>query len=596
MQKGRIIKASGPTAIAEGMSGAKLYEVVRVGPDGLLGEVIRLDRDTAFIQVYEDTTGLRVDDPIVRTGKPLSVELGPGIMSVVYDGIQRPLRKIEEQSGHFIAHGLDVPAIDSNVTWEFTPTVKAGDWVEGGTVLGTVPETIAIEHRIMVPLGTAGKVKEVRKGTLGAYETIVILEDGTELSMVQSCPVKIPRPVIRKLDPDTLFITGQRVLDGLFPVALGGTVIVPGGFGTGKTVVEQSLAKYSAADCVVYVGCGERGNEMAEMLSEFPHLSDPKSGGALMDRSVLIANTSNMPVAAREASIYTGVTIAEYYRDMGYNVAMMADSTSRWAEALREISSRLEELPGEEGYPTYLSTRLSQFYERAGRADVYGGRVGSVTVVGAVSPPGGDFSEPVTQASMRVAGAVWSLDSTLAYRRHYPSVNWVRSYTRYDGLLDDWFQENAPSGWNAARSRLLQMMDRDGQLQEIVQLIGPDALQPVDRLLLETTRMVREVYLQQNAFDAQDACCSLEKQYGLLNGIMEFHNLGEAAIKEGAVVTDLIALNVREKLARLRYVSEEEFVTGIAEYQSELKTSISNVERRLDLLAGAAASQVGDES
>jgi V/A-type H+-transporting ATPase subunit A len=572
---GKIIRVAGPTAIAENMAGTRLFDVVRVGPNGLLGEIIRLDGDTAFIQVYEDTTGLSIDDTVEATGKPLSVELGPGLMSVVFDGIQRPLVKVEEKSGHFIAPGLSIPALDPNRVWTFEPRIKVGAAVTGGTVLGAVQETPALEHLIMVPHGVEGVVAEVRQGELATAETVVVLEGGHELNMIQTWPVKKARPVRRKLDPNTLFITGQRVLDCLFPVALGGTVIIPGGFGTGKTVVEQSLAKYCCADCIVYVGCGERGNEMTDMLTEFPHLSDPRTGGALMDRSILIANTSNMPVAAREASIYTGISLAEYYRDMGHNVAMMADSTSRWAEALREISSRLEELPGEEGYPTYLSTRLAQFYERAGRAELIGGdRVGSVTVVGAVSPPGGDFSEPVTQSSMRVAGAVWSLDSTLAYRRHYPSVNWVRSYTRFDTLLEEWFIQEAPAGWIEARQRLMQILDRDGQLQEIVQLIGPDALQATDRLLLESSRMIREVFLQQNAFDPVDANCSLIKQFGLLSGILEFFDKGKQAVENGVRVEKLISLSHHENLARLRQVAEDEFEQELATVGRDLDSKL----------------------
>lgn len=581
MITGQIQKASGPTTVATGMSGACLYDVVRVGHEGLLGEIIRLDRDTAFIQVYEDTTGLAVGDPVQCTGAPLAVELGPGIMSVVFDGIQRPLNELEKLSGHFLKRGLTVAAIDRKRLWDFTPVVKRGDPVEGGTILGTVPETSTVEHKVMAPVGTAGIVKEARKGSLSAAETVVILEDGAELTMIQTWAVKKPRPVKRKLDPDTLFITGQRVLDCLFPVALGGTVILPGGFGTGKTVLEQTLAKFSCVDCVVYVGCGERGNEMTDMLTEFPTLTDPRTGGALMDRSILLANTSNMPVAAREASIYTGMTIAEYYRDMGYDVAMMADSTSRWAEALREISSRLEELPGEEGYPTYLATRLAKFYERAGRAELLGkDAIGSVTVAGAVSPPGGDFSEPVTQCSMRVTGAVWSLDATLAYRRHYPAINWVRSYTKYEELLADWFRNNAPAGWSDARSELIIVMDKDAKLQEIVQLVGPDALQDPDRLLLEVSRMIREIFLQQNSFDEVDAFCSIEKQYGILKTILEFYRLGKQALDEGASVEDITALNEREKIAHLCRVVEEEFADAASACLEAMTSAMGNLERR----------------
>lgn len=585
---GKIIKASGPTAVADGMAGSRLYDVVYVGRDGLLGEIIRLVGTTAFMQIYEDTTGLAVGDAVEVTGHPLCAELGPGIMGEVFDGIQRPLERVREQSGDFISRGITTRAIDREKLWDFTPAVKRGDGVEEGTILGTVPETQSIEHRVMAPVGTSGIVKEARKGSLSATETVLVLDDGTEINMIQTWPVKRPRPVRRKLDPNTLFVTGQRVLDCLFPVALGGTVIVPGGFGTGKTVVEQTLAKYCCADCIVYVGCGERGNEMTDLLTEFPDLKDPRTGSPLMDRSILIANTSNMPVAAREASIYTGITIAEYYRDMGYDVALMADSTSRWAEALREISSRLEELPGEEGYPTYLAVRLAKFYERAGRAELLGKDCcGSVTAIGAVSPPGGDFSEPVTQCSMRVSGAVWSLDSTLAYRRHYPAVNWIRSYSRYDSMLSEWFQNNAPAGWLDARLELMRIMNEDARLQEIVQLIGPDSLQPVDRLLLETSRMIREVFLQQNAFAPEDAFCSVDGQFVMLNMILQFFQSGKQALNEGASIQDLIALNQREKVARLREVSAETFKAVARDSLAEMISSIAGIEK--DEVTGATA-------
>jgi V/A-type H+-transporting ATPase subunit A len=585
---GQIATVSGPTAIADGMSGACLYEVVRVGREELLGEIIRLDRDTAFIQVYEDTTGLAVDDPVVGTGKPLVVELGPGIMGGVYDGIQRPLAKLEEASGHFISRGLSIPAIDRSQMWDFVPTCQKGDAVEGGTILGLVQETSTIEHRVMVPVGISGVIKEMRTGSLSAADTVAILEDKTELTMIQISPVKIARPVRRKLNPDTLFMTGRRVLDCLFPVALGGTVIIPGGFGTGKTVVEQTLAKYCCADCIVYVGCGERGNEMTDMLTEFPSLTDPRTGGPLMDRSILLANTSNMPVAAREASIYTGITIAEYYRDMGYDVALMADSTSRWAEALREISSRLEELPGEEGYPTYLSTRLAQFYERAGRAELLGREAcGSVTAAGVVSPPGGDFSEPVTQSSMRVTGAVWSLDSSLAYRRHYPAVNWIRSYSKYDTMLSEWFQTNAPAGWGEARIELMRLMGEDTRLQEIVQLVGPDALQDSDRLLLETSRMIREIFLQQDALSETDAFCSIERQHATLHAILEFYHLGRQALEKGAIATDISALNLRERIARLRDVTEDQFKEDMTTCMADMTSAFDNVVTNDNTSAGA---------
>lgn len=587
---GKIARIAGPAAVVEGVAGARLYDVVTVGRDGLLGEIIRLDGDTAFVQVYESTEGISVDEPVACTGKPLSVELGPGIMGTVFDGIQRPLAALEDRSGHFIGRGISLPAIDREQTWAFTPAVEKGAAVDAGDVLGTVPETPAILHRVMVPPGISGIIREIRSGEFSAAETVAILEDGTELDMIHEWPVKVPRPVRKKLDPDNLFATGLRVLDCLFPVALGGSVIIPGGFGTGKTVVEQALARFSCADCVVYVGCGERGNEMTDMLDEFPRLSDPRSGGSLMDRSILLANTSNMPVAAREASIYTGVTIAEYYRDMGYDVAMMADSTSRWAEALREISSRLEELPGEEGYPTYLATRLAGFYERAGRVELPGDRrAGSVTIAGAVSPPGGDLSEPVTQSSLRVAGAAWVLDTSLAYRRHYPAVNWIRSNTGYLQLLDEWFRDNAPPGWTAARDMLNTILSEDARLQEIVQLIGPDSLQPTDRLTLETSRMLREVFLQQDSLDPLDAPCPLDKQYGILDTILEFHRLGTRALREGAAIDDITAMNKMEAFSRLRRIRPEEFGAAVAKCRETTAAEFAALDRSETRLPSAAA-------
>ncbi|MCH8205219.1 MAG: V-type ATP synthase subunit A, partial [Candidatus Hydrogenedentes bacterium] len=482
---GKLVRISGPMIAADGMLGVTMGEMVKVGKLGLMGEVIRIDGETAYAQVYEDTSGMFLGEPVVAQGAPLSIELGPGLLGQTYDGIQRPLIDLQKISGDFIDRGLSADPFDYNKKWAFTPIATVGQDVIGGDYLGCVPETEHLDHNIMVPPSISGKIKSIAgAGEYTVQETIATLEDGTELTMTHKWPVKLPRPFKKKLPMNQPFITGQRVLDMLFPIALGGSAIVPGGFGTGKTVVEQQISKFCNADIIVYVGCGERGNEMADVLDEFPKLTDPKTGGPLMNRMILVVNTSNMPVAAREASVYTGITLGEYYRDQGYSVAMMADSTSRWAEALREISSRLEEMPGEEGYPTYLSTRTAEFYERTGRIDCIGtiaegeeGRRGSLTLVGAVSPPGGDFSEPVTQNSMRVAGGFWALDAKLAYSRHYPSVNWNMSYSLYLNDLELWFRENAPAGWMENRQKAVDLLQRDTELQEIVQLVGPDALQ-----------------------------------------------------------------------------------------------------------------------
>lgn len=569
--QGKIAKISGPAVIARGMTGAKMYDLVKVGHPGLIGEIIRLDRDTAFIQVYEDTSGLYIDEPVISTEKSLSVELGPGLLGGVFDGIQRPLSAIEAKSGSFIQRGITVDSLNRKKKWPFTPRVKKGEKVKAGQILGIVPEG-KIEHRILVPAGISGIVERVSEGNFTLEEVVVKLDNGKELSLMQKWPVRVGRPYLKKLDPDEPFITGQRIFDTLFPIALGGAAAVPGGFGTGKTVVEQMLAKYARADIIVYIGCGERGNEMADVLSEFPHLEDPQTGGPLMNRTVLIVNTSNMPVAAREASVYTGITIAEYYRDMGYAVALMADSTSRWAEALREISSRLEEMPGEEGYPTYLFTRLASFYERAGRViclDVKE-RVGSVTVVGAVSPPGGDLSEPVSQSSMRIVGALWALDSTLAHRRHFPAINWNRSYSLYTEHLEGWYEKNAANDWNSLRGRLLELLQKDAELQEVVQLVGPDALQDSERLILEINKIIRENFLQQNAFSKIDAFCSLEKQHGLLTALLTFYDTTNTILQKGASIEEILNLPLREELARLRDIPEKQFAQKLKEFREEL--------------------------
>ncbi|HSQ22407.1 MAG TPA: V-type ATP synthase subunit A, partial [Coriobacteriia bacterium] len=491
---GTLSKITGPVVVADGMTGTKMYDVVRVGTAGLMGEVIRLEGELATIQVYEDTSGLLVGEPVESTEGPLMLELGPGLLSSIYDGIQRPLPVIAEESGSdFIARGTVASALDRTKLWEYTPVAEVGQQVGPGDVLGTTPEGPTVLHRVMVPPGMKGTIATVvPAGSYTVDEVVAVLDDGAEIKMSQHWPVRQGRPYGRKLDPTTPFMTGMRILDTFFPVALGGNAIIPGGFGTGKTVTQQSLAKWADVDLIVYVGCGERGNEMTEVLAEFPELEDPRTGSKLMERTILVANTSNMPVAAREASIYTGVTLAEYYRDMGYSVAMMADSTSRWGEALREVSGRLEEMPGEEGYPAYLATRLASFYERSGRVEALGSekRVGSVTMVGAVSPPGGDMSEPMTQNSLRVTGAFWALDTSLAHRRHFPAISWTKSYTLYLGQVQDWFESEVADDWRAVRERAMFILQKETELQEIVQLVGPDALPETEKIILEVARMI----------------------------------------------------------------------------------------------------------
>jgi V/A-type H+-transporting ATPase subunit A len=545
--QGAIARITGPMVIARGMRGARMYEVVRVGQAGLTGEIIRLDGEAAYIQTYEDTSALCIGEPVAGTGESLLVSLGPGLLGSVFDGIQRPLAKLREASGAFVGRGLSADALPRDKRWAFQPAVRAGQEVGPGDVLGTVQETPGLTHRILAPPGVSGKVREVLAGERTVEEPVVLLEDGRPLPMAQKWPAKVPRPVRRKLGFSQPFVTGQRILDSLFPIALGGTACLPGGFGTGKTVLEQSLAKFSTADVIVYVGCGERGNEMTDVLSEFPELTDPRTGGPLMDRTVLVVNTSNMPVAAREASIYVGVTIAEYFRDMGYSAAVMVDSSSRWAEALREISSRLEEMPGEEGYPTYLASRLAAFYERSGSAECLGRDLaGSVTIIGAVSPPGGDYSEPVTQATMRFTGALWALDSSLAHRRHYPAINWHRSFTLYQEPLDGWYREKLGPAWARLRDRLVGLLGKEAELQEVVQLVGPDALQAGDRFLLEVSRMMRDGFLQQNAMSEVDASCSLAKQQAMLELMLDFHDRGAEALTRSVALDKLLAIPERE--------------------------------------------------
>jgi V/A-type H+-transporting ATPase subunit A len=554
-----------------------MAEVVRVGHAGLMGEIIRLDADTAFIQTYEDTSGICVGEPVVCTGESLLVTLGPGLLGSVFDGIQRPLRALEAESGVFISRGLSVPALTPGKRWVFAPDVRPGTMVSEGDTLGHVRETDSFVHRIMVPPGRQGTIVSIESGEFTIDEPIARLDNGAALTMSQRWPAKVPRPVKRKTVSLEPFVTGQRVLDCLFPIAAGGTACLPGGFGTGKTVLEQSLAKYSAAEVIVYVGCGERGNEMTDVLTEFPLLIDPRTGGPLMNRTVLVVNTSNMPVAAREASIFVGVTIAEYFRDMGCAVAVMVDSSSRWAEALREISSRLEEMPGEEGYPTYLPSRLASFYERAGAAECLGGdgRKGSVTIVGAVSPPGGDFSEPVTQSTMRVAGALWALDYPLAHSRHYPAINWNRSYSLFVERLAPWFAAHIGESWPGQRAKLMEILEQEAELQEVVQLVGPDSLQESDRLILETSRMLRDGFLQQNATSESDASCGLDKQHGMLTLFITFHELAIAALHARVPLARILSMPEREELARLREISAADFPARGADVGERMRASFA---------------------
>ncbi len=557
--EGKIQRISGPAVIADGMFGARMYDIVRVGKEDLIGEIIRLDGQTAFVQVYEDTSGLTVGEPIISTGLPLSVEMGPGMLNGIFDGIQRPLDKIKIQSGTFIERGIVVNSLSREQKWQFTPSVSVGDKVTGGQILGTVPE-FAFTHKILVPPDKSGTIKTIAAaGDYTVEEVIATFEDGTELQMYHPWPVRQARPTKEKLDPVTPFLTGMRILDVLFPLAMGGTAAIPGPFGAGKTVTQQSIAKFGNAEIVIYVGCGERGNEMTEVLTEFPEMVDPQTGNPLMNRTVLIANTSNMPVAAREASIYTGITLAEYFRDQGYAVSVMADSTSRWAEALREIASRLEEMPAEEGYPPYLSSRLAAFYERGGRVTTLADETGAVSIIGAVSPAGGDFSEPVTQATLRITGCFWALDAGLARRRHFPSINWDKSYSLFNSILDPWYSGNVAPDYVDLRNEAVNILQKEAELQEVVQLVGPDALQDQERLIIEVGRVLRQDFLQQNGFDPVDASCSLKKAYGMLQMMLKMNNSATEFIEAGGTVDELLANPVMEKINRSRYVPEDEF-------------------------------------
>jgi V/A-type H+-transporting ATPase subunit A len=536
--EGRITNVSGPVVESKGLD-ARMNDVVRVGEEELMGEVIEIEGEVTTVQVYEETSGISPGEPVVTTGAPLSVELGPGVLDSIYDGVQRPLDILEEEMGDFLDRGVDAPGIDLEKEWDFTPEVEEGDEVAEGDIIGTVPETESIDHKVMVPPGDEGTVAEVMEGEYTVEDAVVVLEDGTEITMLQEWPVRKARPVERKQTPRTPLVTGQRILDTLFPIAKGGTAAIPGPFGSGKTVTQHQLAKWSDADIVVYVGCGERGNEMTEVIDDFPELEDPKTGKPLMSRTSLIANTSNMPVAARESCIYTGITLAEYYRDMGYDVALMADSTSRWAEAMREISSRLEEMPGEEGYPAYLAAALAEFYERGGRVETLGGRDGSISVIGAVSPPGGDFSEPVTQNTLRIVKTFWALDADLAERRHFPAINWNDSYSLYKSQLDDYFADEVDDGWAETRQWAVGVLDEETELQEIVQLVGKDALPEDQQLTLEIARYIREVFLQQDAFHDIDTYCDLDKQFEMLSLIRKFNDLAFDALDAGVPVDEI---------------------------------------------------------
>ena len=577
----RSVKISGPLVIASGMEEANMYDVVHVGEQGLIGEIIEMRGDKASIQVYEETAGIGPGVPVVTTGAPLSVELGPGLIETMYDGIQRPLEEMYKVAGANIARGIKVPSLSRTKKWQFVPKVKVGDQIEAGDIVGTVQETIVVEQRIMVPYGIAGTVESIEEGEFTVEDVVCTVKtsDGQikELTMMQKWPVRKGRPYKEKLVPEMPLITGQRVIDTLFPIAKGGVAAVPGPFGSGKTVVQHQLAKWADAEIVVYIGCGERGNEMTDVLMEFPELKDPNTGESIMKRTVLIANTSDMPVAAREASIYTGITIAEYFRDMGYSVAIMADSTSRWAEALREMSGRLEEMPGEEGYPAYLASRLAQFYERAGRTISLGkeGRMGALSAIGAVSPPGGDISEPVSQATLRIVKVFWCLDSSLAYKRHFPAINWLQSYSLYVDRLEDWYAENVNKEFPKLRAQTIHLLQEESELNEVVQLVGVDGLSPEDRLKLEVAKSIREDYLHQNAFHDVDTYTSLDKQYKLLKLILSFHKMAREAVAKGANFNKLLELPVRESIGRFKYVEEKDIAEAYDNIMDEMKKSIS---------------------
>lgn len=588
MSTGVIKKVAGPLVIATGMRDANMFDVVRVSQQRLIGEIIEMHGDEASIQVYEETSGLGPGEPVESTGMPLSVELGPGLIASIYDGIQRPLDDIRKVSGTSLKRGVEVPSLKRDIRWEFVPAAKPGDEVEPGDVLGTVQETIVVEQKIMVPYGISGRVKSIQAGSFTVEETVAVIEtaDGDrEVALMQKWPVRRGRPYSRKLPPRTPLITGQRVVDTFFPIARGGVAAVPGPFGSGKTVIQHQLAKWAEADIVVYIGCGERGNEMTDVLNEFPELKDPQTGQSLMQRTVLIANTSDMPVAAREASIYTGITIAEYFRDMGYSVALMADSTSRWAEALREMSGRLEEMPGEEGYPAYLGSRLAQFYERAGDVVTLGkeGQEGALSVIGAVSPPGGDISEPVSQATLRIVKVFWGLDSALAYKRHFPAINWLKSYSLYLNDMEKWFNANVAGDWMSCRQEMMALLQDEAELEEIVKMVGMDALSAGDRLKMEAARSIREDFLHQNSFHEIDTYTSLKKQHLMMKLVLGFYDKSVEALKEGAAVNDLIKMSVREQIGRYKYTPEDQLDTQYEAVVKELAAEISGLIGKEDL-------------
>lgn len=581
-QIGKIVKVAGPLIVAENMGDSKMYDVVRVSEKKLIGEIIELRGDKASIQVYEETSGLGPGQNVYSTGMPLSVELAPGLIEGIFDGIQRPLNKLKEVAGDRIQRGVNVPALDHEKLWAFVPKVKEGDMVVAGDILGVVQENVVTEHRIMVPYGIEGKVVDIKIGEFNIDQTIATIETKhgkKDVCMLQKWPVRKGRPYYEKLSPEKPLITGQRVIDTLFPIAKGGVAAVPGPFGSGKTVVQHQLAKWADADIIVYIGCGERGNEMTDVLNEFPELVDPRSGQPLMKRTVLIANTSDMPVAAREASIYTGITIAEYFRDMGYSVAIMADSTSRWAEALREMSGRLEEMPGEEGYPAYLSSRLAEFYERAGLVKVLGkaNKEGSITAIGAVSPPGGDLSEPVSQSTLRIVKVFWGLSAQLAYKRHFPAIDWLTSYSLYSDRLGDWYTENVDEEWTALRAETMKILQEEASLDEIVRLVGMDALSPADRLTMETAKSIREDYLHQNAFHEVDTYASLKKQFKMLKLIIENDKLCRNALTKGVELEDLMLLPIKEKIGRSKYIEEKD-LASFDELFKEMKQEIVSLE------------------
>lgn len=573
---GVLRRISGPVVTAVRLE-AHMYDLVKVGREELMGEVIKISGNDIIIQVYEDTSGIKPGEPVVNTGLPLSVELGPGLLKSIYDGIQRPLSVLADKMGNFIERGVSAPGLDRSIKWDFKPTVKLGDKVGPGSILGEVQE-MNIIHRIMVPPTVKGGVVTfIKAGKHTIDEVICELDDGVKLTMMQKWPVRLSRPVVEKLNPDIPLLTGQRIIDGLFPIAKGGTAAIPGPFGSGKTVMQQQLAKWSDAEIVVYIGCGERGNEMTEVLTEFPHLTDPKTGKPLMERTTLIANTSNMPVAAREASVYTGITIAEYFRDMGYDVSLMADSTSRWAEAMREISSRLEEMPGEEGYPAYLAARLSEFYERAGRVKTLNGKFGSVSVIGAVSPPGGDFSEPVTQNTLRIVKVFWALDAKLSQRRHFPAINWLNSYSLYLDILHDWYAEHVSHEWNDMRAWAMEVLQKEAELQEIVQLVGSDALPEEQQITIEVARMIREVFLQQNAYDAVDTYCDMTKQFDMMKAIRKFSDLAYAAQAAGILPQQVMSVKSKNDLPQIKFIKE---------YKPVLSQLLEQMDKEINALRG----------